>query len=73
MDATDIAPIIIKKVRKGGHGHHGGFGHHGWGHRHGGWGHRWGYRRFGYVGYGGCYLRRAINDFGEVILVRRCY
>ncbi|MCP5198725.1 MAG: flagellar motor protein MotB [Gammaproteobacteria bacterium] len=24
MDATDIAPIIIKKVRKGGHGHHGG-------------------------------------------------
>jgi len=52
----------------GGFGHLGGFGHHGFGHRHWGWGRGW-----GYVGYGGCYLSRGINDFGEVVVVRRCY
>ena len=59
----------------GGFGRHGGFGHHhGWGHRHHGWGHGWGH---GYVGYapayyGGCYLKRFVTIYGEVVFKKVC-
>ncbi|MCW2286788.1 hypothetical protein M2323_004570 [Rhodoblastus acidophilus] len=59
----------------GGHwGGHGGWGHHG-GWHHGGWGHRWGYGpRFVYGGvYGGCFLKRYVNDWGEIVVRRVCY
>jgi hypothetical protein len=52
----------------------------GWGHRGGGWGHRhgWGYG-FGYGGYtpayyyGGCYLKRFVTYYGDVVFKKLCY
>jgi hypothetical protein len=52
----------------GGWGH--GWGHHGWGWGHHGWG--WG---GGYYGgdYGGCYLKRYVNESGGVVVSKVCY
>jgi len=52
----------------GGHWGHGGWGHHGGGH----WGGSWGYGpRFVYGG--GCFTRRALNPWGEIVYRRVCY
>jgi uncharacterized membrane protein len=62
-------------------GHHGG-GHHGGGHwgGHGGFGHHGGHWGGGHWGYGprfvyggGCYLKRYVNSWGELVVRRVCW
>jgi hypothetical protein len=52
-------------------GHGGGFGRHG-----GGWGHGygWGYGYAGYapVYYGGCYLKRFVTLYGDIVYRKVC-
>jgi len=48
---------------------------HGWGHGHG-WGHSWGfygYPRFYYGGYGGCYLKKFVTYDGDIVFKKVCY
>ena len=61
---------------RGGWGHRGGgWGRgHGWGHRHHGWGYGFGYG--GYTPayyYGGCYLKRFVTYYGDVVFKKVCY
>jgi len=46
----------------------------GWGHRHHGWGYGFGYG--GYTPayyYGGCYLKRFVTYYGDVVFKKVCY
>ncbi|MDR7036668.1 hypothetical protein J2X36_001409 [Methylobacterium sp. BE186] len=57
-----------------GFGPHGGFG--GFGHHHGGFGHRWGWRTrvVGFVPayVGACYVKRFIDEDGDMVVRKIC-
>lgn len=69
------AALVTAGPALAGGGHGGGF-HHG-----GGWGHGYGWGRgygFGYVGYapaysGGCYLKRFVTPYGDIVFRKVCY
>jgi hypothetical protein len=52
------------------HGHgFGGFGHHGgWG-----WGRSYGYVSYAPAYYGGCYLKRFVTIYDDIVYRRVCY
>lgn len=55
-----------------GHGHGGfgpGLGHGHWGHH--GWGFGWPWFAGGY--YGGCYLKRFVDEDGDIVVRKVCY